>query len=163
MGRAFIPNKIFSCSLILETSVHEKTWQIGPTVLPLKLDEGGVLISSRCVADLERWKVDSRHRHTPDIPLTHRRRQSILLQQNKSFLAHIKTRASGALMPVPFYGDVTSRVKKKFEEIMEANIWLSDLLLDRVANKTVHLAHFLSATDASTLGSKQVNSSVRQI
>ena len=40
MGRAFVPNKIFSCSLILGSSVHGKTWQIGPTVLPLKLDEG---------------------------------------------------------------------------------------------------------------------------
>ena len=59
MVRAFIVNKIFSCSLILGASVHEKTWQFGPTVLPLKLDEGGgELISSRCVADLERW-------HTP--------------------------------------------------------------------------------------------------
>ena len=41
-AKNFIPNKIFSCSLIIGTSVHEKTWQIGPTVLPLKLDEGGV-------------------------------------------------------------------------------------------------------------------------
>ena len=97
MGRAFIPNKIFSCSLILGTSVHEKTWQIGPTVLPLKLDD----------------------------------------------ITHIKTRASGALTPVPIYGDVTSRVKKKFEEIMEANMWLSDLLLDRVANKTGVQSKFL--------------------
>ena len=118
MVRVFIPNKIFSCSLILGTSVHERTWQIGPTVLPLKLDEGGCLISSRCVADLERWKVNSCHRHTPDIPLTHPRRQLILLWQNKSFLAHIKTRASWALTPVPIYGEVTSRVKKTFEEIM---------------------------------------------
>ena len=29
IGRAFIPNKIFSCSLILGTSVHEKTFQMG--------------------------------------------------------------------------------------------------------------------------------------
>ena len=64
-------------------------------------------------------------------------------------------------------------------------MWLSDVLLDRVpvkqsntscaseriryvtnyvclnvaqhANKTVHLAHFLLATDASTPGSKQYN------
>ena len=43
MGRAFIPNKISSCSLILRTSVHEKKFQIGPTVLALKLDEGRVL------------------------------------------------------------------------------------------------------------------------
>ena len=100
---------------------------------------GGGLISSRCVADLERWKVNSRHRHTPDIPLTHLRRQPILLQQNKSFLAQIKTRASRALTPVPIYDDVTSRVKNKFEEIMEANMWLSDLLLDRVV---VHLNGF---------------------
>ena len=77
MGRAFIPNKIFSGSLILGTD--EKTWQIGPTVLPLKLDERGCLISSRWVADLERWKVNSRHKHAPDIPLTHPRRQPILL------------------------------------------------------------------------------------
>ena len=152
MGRAFIPNKIFSCSLILGTSVHEKTWQIGPTVLPLKLDEGGVLISSRCVADLERWKVNSRHRHTPDIPLTHPRHQPILLQQNKSFIAHIKKRASGALTPVPIYGDVTSRVKKKFEEIMEANMWLSDLLLDRVANKTGVQSKFLGGEGVAVKG-----------
>ena len=33
-------------------------------------------------------------------------------------LFYIKTRASGALPHVPIYGDVTSRVKKKFEEIM---------------------------------------------
>ena len=47
-GKSFIPNKIFSCSLILGTSVHEKTCQIGPTVLALKLDEGGgCLVPSR--------------------------------------------------------------------------------------------------------------------
>ena len=39
MGRAFTPNKIISCSLILGTSVHEKNFQIGPAVLALKLDE----------------------------------------------------------------------------------------------------------------------------
>ena len=46
---------------------------------------------------------------------------------------------------MPIYGDVTSRVKKKFEEIicMEANMWLSDLLLDRVANKTGVQSKFL--------------------
>ena len=82
--------------------------------------------------------MNSRHRHTPDIPLT---RQPILLQQHKSFLAHIKTRASGALTPVPIYGDVTSRVKKKFEEIMEANMWLSDLLLDRDPVKQSQVVH----------------------
>ena len=43
MRKAFIPNKIFSCSLILGTSVHEKIFQIGPTVLALKLDEERVL------------------------------------------------------------------------------------------------------------------------
>ena len=43
MGRAFTPDKIFSCNLILGTSVHEKIFQIGPTVLALKLDEGRVL------------------------------------------------------------------------------------------------------------------------
>ena len=43
MGRTFIPNKIFSCSLILGTSVHEKIFQIGPTVLVLKLNERRVL------------------------------------------------------------------------------------------------------------------------
>ena len=85
--------------------------------------------------------MNSRHRHTPDIPLTHPRRQPILFLQNKSFLAHIKTRASGALTPVPIYGDVTSRVKKKFEEIMEANMWLSDLLLDRVLVKQSQVVH----------------------
>ena len=48
MGRAFLPNKLFSCNLILGTSVHEKTCQIGPTTLALKLDEGGgCLVSSR--------------------------------------------------------------------------------------------------------------------
>ena len=44
---------------------------------------------------------------------------------------------------MPIYGDLTSRVKKKFEEIMEANMWLSDLLLDRVANKTGVQSKFL--------------------
>ena len=44
---------------------------------------------------------------------------------------------------MPIYGDVTSRVKIKFEEIMEANMWLSDLLLDRVANKTGVQSKFL--------------------
>ena len=29
MGRAFISNKIFSCNLILETSFHQKIFQIG--------------------------------------------------------------------------------------------------------------------------------------
>ena len=43
MGRAFSPNKIFSCSLILGTSAHEKNCQIGPTVLVPKFDEGSVL------------------------------------------------------------------------------------------------------------------------
>ena len=32
IGKAFIPNKIFSCSLILGTYVLEKNLQIGPTV-----------------------------------------------------------------------------------------------------------------------------------
>ena len=46
MGRAFIANKIFSCNLILGTSVHQKTCQIGSTILALKLDErGGCLVS----------------------------------------------------------------------------------------------------------------------
>ena len=43
MGRAFIPNKIFSFSLILEIFVHENKFQIGPTVLALKLDEGRMM------------------------------------------------------------------------------------------------------------------------
>ena len=43
MERAFTPNNIFSCSLILGTSVHEKMLQIGPTVLALKLDNGRML------------------------------------------------------------------------------------------------------------------------
>ena len=34
---------IFSCKLILGTSVHEKIFQIGSTVLDLKLDKGRVL------------------------------------------------------------------------------------------------------------------------
>ena len=33
----------FSCSLILETSFHQKTFHIGPTVLALKLDKERVL------------------------------------------------------------------------------------------------------------------------
>ena len=41
MGKTFISNKIFSCSLILGASVHQKIFQIGPTVLALKLDKGG--------------------------------------------------------------------------------------------------------------------------
>ena len=32
---------------------------------------------------------------------------------------------------------MTSRVKKKFEKIMEANMWLSDLLLDRGNDRDV--------------------------
>ena len=43
MGRPFFANQIFSCRLILGTSVHEKIFQIGPTVLALKLDKGRVL------------------------------------------------------------------------------------------------------------------------
>ena len=43
MGGAFISNKIFSCSLILGSSVHQKICQIGPTILALKLDTGRVL------------------------------------------------------------------------------------------------------------------------
>ena len=42
MGKTFISNKIFSCSLILGASVHQKIFQIGPTVLALKLDKGRV-------------------------------------------------------------------------------------------------------------------------
>ena len=42
-GKAFIPNEIFSCCLNLGTSVHENVFQIGVTVLALKLDEGGML------------------------------------------------------------------------------------------------------------------------
>ena len=42
-GRAFISNKYSSCGLILETSVRKKFFQIGPTVLALKLDKGRVL------------------------------------------------------------------------------------------------------------------------
>ena len=41
MRRAFTPNKIFSCSLILGTFVHEKIFQIGLNVSGLKLDAGG--------------------------------------------------------------------------------------------------------------------------
>ena len=36
---------------------------------------------------------------------------------------------------------MTSRVKKKFEEIMEAIMWLSDLLLDRVHVKQSQVVH----------------------
>ena len=43
MGRAFIPNKIFSCRLVSGTSFHQKLCQIGSTVLALKLDKGRVL------------------------------------------------------------------------------------------------------------------------
>ena len=43
MGRAFLQTKFFTCAFILETSVHEKHFQIGPTVLALKLDKGRVL------------------------------------------------------------------------------------------------------------------------
>ena len=43
MGRAFISNKIFSCSLILGTSFHQTIFQIEPTVLALKLDKERVL------------------------------------------------------------------------------------------------------------------------
>ena len=43
MGRAFIPNKTFSCSLILGAFVHENLFQIGPTVLVLKLDKRRML------------------------------------------------------------------------------------------------------------------------
>ena len=43
MRRAFIPNKIFSCRLILGTFVHGKTFQIESTILALKLDEKRVL------------------------------------------------------------------------------------------------------------------------
>ena len=39
-GKSFISNKIFSCSLILGASVHQKNVQIRPTVLTLKLDKG---------------------------------------------------------------------------------------------------------------------------
>ena len=38
MGKVFIPNKIFSCCLILETSVHEKTFQIRPTDEDLQIE-----------------------------------------------------------------------------------------------------------------------------
>ena len=67
IGEAFIPNKIFSCSLILGTYVHEKTLQIGPTVLALNLDEGRVL---SFVAVLI-WKLNSRHGNE----MTHHLRQ----------------------------------------------------------------------------------------
>ena len=39
MVRAFSANQIFSCRLILGRSVHEKIFQIGCTVLALKLDK----------------------------------------------------------------------------------------------------------------------------
>ena len=42
MGKTFISNKSFSCSLILGASVHQKIFQIGPTVLALKLGNGRV-------------------------------------------------------------------------------------------------------------------------
>ena len=110
----------------------KKTWQIGPTVLPLKLEEGS-LISSRCVADLERWKVNSRHRHTPAA------NQSCYCKTNR-FSCILKQEPWGT-NTCAHYGDVTSRVKKKFEEIMEANMWLSDLLLDRVPVKQSQVVH----------------------
>ena len=43
MGIAFSANYIFSCRLILRASVHEIIFQIGPTILTLKLDKGTVL------------------------------------------------------------------------------------------------------------------------
>ena len=43
MGRDLFANKIFTCRLILGTSVHGKLFQIGPTVLALKLHKGRVL------------------------------------------------------------------------------------------------------------------------
>ena len=45
--KSFVPKKIFGCSLILDTSVHENIFHIGPTVLALKLDEGIVLEGRR--------------------------------------------------------------------------------------------------------------------
>ena len=42
-GKNFFANSTFRCRLILGTSVHEKVFQIGPTVLALKLDKGRVL------------------------------------------------------------------------------------------------------------------------
>ena len=39
----FYCDRIFSCSLILGTSVHEKILQIRPTILPLKLNKRRVL------------------------------------------------------------------------------------------------------------------------
>ena len=43
MGKDFISNKSFSCSLILRTSVYQNIFQIGPTILALELDKGRVL------------------------------------------------------------------------------------------------------------------------
>ena len=42
-GEKFYSKLIFSCRLILGASVHEKMFQIGATVLALKLDKGRVL------------------------------------------------------------------------------------------------------------------------
>ena len=41
--KSFNAKQNFSCSLILGTYVHEKIFQIGPTILALKSDKGRVL------------------------------------------------------------------------------------------------------------------------
>ena len=43
MERAFLQTNLFRCRLILGRSVHGKIFQIGPTVLALKLDKDSVL------------------------------------------------------------------------------------------------------------------------
>ena len=45
------------------------------------------------------------------------------------------------------YGDVTSRVKRKFKEIMYANMWLSGLLLNRVPVKQSDTSWHLNGFD----------------
>ena len=42
-GKSIFAIEISSCRLILGASVHKKIFQIGPTVLALKLDKGRVL------------------------------------------------------------------------------------------------------------------------
>ena len=50
-GESFCSKLIFCCRFILGASVHEKKFQIGPTVLALKLDKGRMLTS---ITDLVR-------------------------------------------------------------------------------------------------------------
>ena len=66
IGRAFLQTKFYSCRLILGASVHEKIFQIGSTVLALKLHKERALGGGGVATPIEQ-KLTYFSNHEDDI------------------------------------------------------------------------------------------------